>query len=75
MVDGDTIVVAYDEVTLDNILICLGSPTGGQPDGTASVPGGAFQPAAPPPLAPGLSEPVRAVEPTHAHQLKLLQLR
>jgi hypothetical protein len=44
VVYGDTIVVTYDEVTLDNILICLGSPTGMQPDGTASMPGSAFQP-------------------------------
>jgi hypothetical protein len=35
---------------------------------------GMFQLAQPPPLAPGLTEPVPPPDPTHRHQLKLLRL-
>jgi hypothetical protein len=75
VVDGATIVIAYDEVTFDNVMVCLGSPSV-VPSSTAGVPagGGGFQTAVPPPLAPGLTEPVRAVDPAHSHQLKLLRL-
>jgi hypothetical protein len=33
-----------------------------------------FTPADPPPLAPGLTEPVPAPDPAHMHQLKLIRL-
>ena len=35
---------------------------------------GEFVPAEPPPLAPGLTEPVAEPDPDHMHQLKLLRL-
>lgn len=74
VVDGATIVIAYDEVTFDNVMVLLGSPNVA-PSTTANAPGGGgFQPVLPPPLAPGLTEPVRAVDPLHSHQLKLLRL-
>ena len=38
------------------------------------VGGGDFQPAEPPPLAPGLTEPLPAPDPDHMHQLKMLRL-
>jgi hypothetical protein len=76
VVDGTSIVIAYNEVTFDNVMICLGSPTGldASTTGTTGAPSGGFQAAVPPPLAPGLTEPVRAVDPAHSHQLKLLRL-
>ncbi|MCU0867530.1 MAG: hypothetical protein MUC36_27430 [Planctomycetes bacterium] len=62
--------LGYDAV------VDLGSPMASDASTTATtgVPGGGFQAAVPPPLAPGLTEPVRAVDPAHSHQLKLLRL-
>jgi len=77
--DGDDIVIVYDEHTyggyywLDDIE--LGLPMGGPGiPGDASQPG-SFIPVEPPPLAPGMTEPLPAPNPDHAHQLKLLRIR
>jgi hypothetical protein len=76
VLDGDEIVVIYDEETYDAI-ICLGGPEvafgAGVPLGP--VAGDAFVPVDPPPLAPGMTEPVDAPDPDEMHQLKLLRLR
>ena len=78
VVDGDDVVVVYDEVTYDAWTILLG---GWFMDGREGAPGGAvlgagdgFEPAEPPTLAPGLTEPVPAPDPDHMHQLKMLRL-
>jgi hypothetical protein len=39
VVDGAAIVIAYDEVTFDNVMVCLGSPSV-VPSSTAGVPAG-----------------------------------
>ena len=76
--DGDDLVVVYDEETFDAWTICYGPPalrfSDGReaPDASAGL--GDFTPAEPPPLAPGLTEPVPAPDPEHMHQLKLLRL-
>lgn len=75
--DGDELVVVVDEVTDDCAWSWFGGPmfrttTGaGLPDGMLAGP---FQPATPPPLAPGLTEPAPPVDPLHRHQLLLLRL-
>lgn len=73
VLDGNTIVVVYDEVTIENAYVCLGAPTG--PFGSSSttgIPSGGF--ISPPPLAPGLTEPMRPPQASDAHQLVLLRL-
>ena len=77
VLDGDEIVVVYDEETWFGWLfleepVMLGVP-GGEFDGAAGAPN-EFQPAEPPPLAPGLTEPVDPADPDDMHQLKLLRL-
>jgi hypothetical protein len=77
VLDGDEIVVVYDEETWFGWLfleepIALGMP-GAEFDGAAGAPN-EFQPADPPPLAPGLTEPVDPADPDDMHQLKLLRL-
>jgi len=72
----DEIVVVYDEETIDSEIF-FGMPViSAEFDGAAGAPGAAgdFQPAEPPPLAPGLTEPVPAPDPDHMHQLKILRL-
>lgn len=71
--DGDDLVVVYDETLVENVLWIgpmLGGPFAVGPTTTAT-----FQPVAPPPLAPGMTEPVRPVDTTDTHQLKLMRLR
>ena len=69
--------VVYDEQTYDAAVFFIGAPfadlAGGAP---GSLPSAAeiFTPADPPPLAPGMTEPVPAPDPDHMHQLKLLRL-
>jgi hypothetical protein len=76
VLDGDVVVAAYDEVTLDNVMLCLGAPLGVGDRGLGGpMPTGGFQASEPPPLAPGLTQPVRSVNPADAHQLVLLRLR
>ena len=79
VLQDDGIVVVYDEETIDSAIF-FGGPeidilfdaAEGAPN--ANSPGG-FQPAEPPPLAPGLTEPVPPPDPDHMHQLKILRLR
>ena len=75
VLDGEEIVVVYDEVTFDGYeywpVIDVGAPmpAAGGADAAAD-----FLPADPPPLAPGLTEPVPVPDPLHRHQLRLLRL-
>jgi len=78
VLDGDDIVVVYDEETFDAWTICWGAPVmergGGQfLQGGAPADSG-FQAAEPPPLAPGMTQPVDPPDPDDMHQLKLLRL-
>jgi hypothetical protein len=77
VLDGDDVVVVYDEQTYDSYIICMMPPIpvperGG--GGTLAAFDDGFQAAEPPPLAPGLTEPVEDLDPDHMHQLKLLRL-
>jgi hypothetical protein len=73
--DGDDLVVVYDEETFDAAFLLGGAPWSGGLGGMAGpTTTGGFRPATPPPLAPGMTQPVPAVDPTHRHQLKLLRL-
>jgi hypothetical protein len=75
--DGDDVVVVYDEQTTDVFQIMLGiAPVGAPAGGEATFPGSAgdFVPADPPPLAPGLTEPVPPPDPDHMHQLRIARL-
>ncbi|MCU0726122.1 MAG: hypothetical protein MUE73_10080 [Planctomycetes bacterium] len=75
-VSGDEVVVVVDEETSEGWFRMLGAPEAWFVDGLT---GGAvprdFTPAEPPPLAPGMTEPVPAPDPADMHQLKLLRLR
>lgn len=74
--DGDQIVVAVDELTQDAAYTCLGLfPQSGNAAQTTGGPlQGQFLAANPPPLAPGMTQPLPAVVPTHAHQLQLIRI-
>lgn len=76
VLDGDQIVVAVDEVTQDAAYVCLGMfQQSGNAAQTAGGPiQGGFRAATPPPLAPGMTQPLPAVVPTHAHQLQLVRI-
>ena len=77
VVDGEDLVVVYDEQTYDGGIWCMGvfDAEGREFTGPDPVVGGGdFQPAEPPPLAPGLTEPLPAPDPDHMHQLKMLRL-
>jgi len=75
--DGDDVVVVVDEEKSQPFAVMvMGGDIRGVPEGTgagAPVPGD-FQAADPPPLAPGLLEPVPAPDPAQRHQLKLIRL-
>jgi len=75
LVDGDDIVVVYDEHTYDGYMdiLPLGLPIGAAPGTVAED--SEFRAADPPPLAPGMTEPLPAPDPTQAHQLRLLRMR
>ena len=78
VLDGDEIVVVYDEETYFAWLF-FGGPEidfgGPVPLGSeADAASGNFIPAEPPPLAPGLTEPVPPPNPDDMHQLKILRL-
>jgi len=76
VLDGDELVVVYDEVTQDSWPLYM--PTSGTGlSTTTSLPPvfSPFQPASPPPLAEGLTEPSPPIDPLHRHQLKLLRLQ
>jgi hypothetical protein len=73
----DEITIVYDEETIVGGF-AIGMPvvdvfSGVGADGAASAP--EFEPADPPPLAPGLTEPAPAADPDHMHQLRILRLR
>ncbi|MHC4858792.1 MAG: hypothetical protein ACYTDY_01725 [Planctomycetota bacterium] len=77
VLDGDDVVVVYDEETFDAWFACVGPPFLGGAFGPELDAGGAapdFTPAEPPPLAPGLTEPVPDPDPEHMHQLRLLRM-
>lgn len=75
--DGNQIVAAYDEVENDAELMSLMMFR----SGTSTTLGGgiilppSFSVASPPPLAPGMTLPMPAPNPAHAHQLKVLRLQ
>lgn len=74
--DGDELVVVFDEVTFDGAFICLGTMTA-MPSGGLSSPMTTSNPfirANPPPLAPGMTLPVPAIDTAHAHQLRLVRI-
>ncbi len=73
---GDDIVVVYDEETYEGWYCVMDAPSvlsGGALDAAEGLPRD-FTPAEPPPLAPGMTEPVPAPDPGDMHQLKLLRL-
>jgi len=76
--DGDDIVIVFDEEkTQPFAVMMMGEDMRGvpMPDGAPGMPAaGDFEVADPPPLAPGLTEPVPAPDPAHRHQLKLMRL-
>jgi hypothetical protein len=75
--DGDDIVVAFDEERSEPFAIMMlgGDIRGGAEGGGLGAPAaGDFDAADPPPLAPGLTQPVPTPDPAHRHQLKLMQL-
>ncbi|MEN8151706.1 MAG: hypothetical protein ABFS86_17960 [Planctomycetota bacterium] len=78
VLDGDDVVIVYDEQTFDAWTICYGAPFLERSlDGPMTFGAGAedgFQAAEPPPLAPGMTEPVAPPDPDHMHQLKLIRL-
>ncbi|MCK6479926.1 MAG: hypothetical protein L6R43_07185 [Planctomycetes bacterium] len=81
VVDGEDVVLVYDEQTYDAWTWC-GGGWAGERMGPAAGGGvvfldgeGGFVPAEPPPLAPGLRSPVPAPDPEQMHQLKLLRWR
>ncbi len=77
VLDGDDVVLVYDEQTYDAMVFLGGGwfeGGRGWDVGLAAAPGAEFSPAEPPPLAPGLTEPVPAPDPDHMHQLKMLRL-
>jgi len=74
VLDGDDIVIVFDEHTYSGYVWAsdvLGGPEVAIPADGA----GSFVPADPPPLAPGMTEPLPAPDPDHAHQLKILRIR
>ncbi|MCB9877845.1 MAG: hypothetical protein H6835_09610 [Planctomycetes bacterium] len=79
VIDGDELVVVYDEVTQDAAFVyfAMWSPW----NGTGVLAGGDivlspnFGAATPPPLAPGMAEPLPPVDPAHAHQLVLTRIQ
>lgn len=72
---GDDLVVVFQETTQD--FVCMGGPMiGAVPPGApmAASAAGGFTAATPPPLAPGLTNPLPAPDAADRHQLKLLRL-
>ncbi|MFM1872591.1 MAG: hypothetical protein RL398_2013, partial [Planctomycetota bacterium] len=76
VVDGDRLTVVVDEVTYDHTAWVLGIPVRGELQifGPQVTTAGGFRPSAPPPFAPGLTEPMRSPVAADAHQLLLLRL-
>lgn len=76
VLDGDELVVVYDEETFETEFVCYFAQNfGSTAVTTGSLPtGSTFTIADPPPLAPGMTEPVRAVNRAHRHQLRLVRI-
>lgn len=76
VVDGDRLTVVVDEVTYDHTAWVLGIPVRGELQifGPQVTTAGGFRPSAPPPFAPGLTEPLRSPVAADAHQLLLLRV-
>ncbi len=73
--DGDDIVVVLDEERSEPFAVMfLGDDIRGAEGGLGAPAAGDFEVADPPPLAPGLTQPVPAPDPAHRHQLKLMRL-
>jgi len=76
VLDGDDIVIVFDEHTYSGYLwledVRVGIDIAFPAD---AAEGGSFVPVEPPPLAPGMTEPLPAPDPDHAHQLKILRIR
>ncbi len=74
--DGDDLVVVFDEVTQDS-WPCFMPTSGDFATTTGWLPPvfAPFTPATPPPLAPGLTEPAPPIDSLHRHQLKLVRLQ
>lgn len=77
VLDGDEIVVVYHEETVDgyDILPVFETIDGPLAAGDAALPPAPFTPAEPPPLAPGLTEPVPPIDNTHRGKLILLRIQ
>ncbi|MFQ5654541.1 MAG: hypothetical protein ACE5GW_07400 [Planctomycetota bacterium] len=74
--DGDDVLVVYDEQTFDSYYVYF---MGGGGLATPVLMGMGmgmppFQAAEPPPLAPGMTEPLPGPDPSHQHQLRMLRL-
>ena len=76
--DGDDIVVVFNEQTTSpyDVIFALGDFGAVGAAGSAALPTAedGFVPAEPPPLAPGLTEPVRPPNPDHSNQLRVIRL-
>jgi hypothetical protein len=73
--DGDDVVVVYDEHTYDTMFFCGGPPLGlPVMMSTSPAAGAAFNPATPPPLAPGMTQTLPAPNPDDSHQLKCVRM-
>lgn len=79
VLDGDELVVVYDEVTHDAAFLCMGMWTvandTGVLSGTDVLSSPQFGAATPPPLAPGMTEALPPVDPAHSHQLVLVRIQ
>ena len=75
--DGDDIVIVFDEHTYSGYVWLDGANGAPSPllPVDAAAEGDSFVPVEPPPLAPGMTEPLPAPDPDHAHQLKILRIR
>ena len=77
VLDGDDVVIVYDEETFDGYVFFIDAPMRGMDfeGGPAPTAGDAgFVPAVPPPLAEGMTEELPPPDPDHMHQLKLIRL-
>jgi len=76
--DGDDVVVVVNEQTTNpyDIIYFGGDVRFGGAGGGPALPtaDGSFVPAEPPPLAPGLTEPLPPPDPDHMNQLKLIRM-
>jgi hypothetical protein len=74
VLDGNQLVVVYDEVTFDSLFLCWTMLVVNATTTSGALPP-TWNPASPPPLAPGLTLPMPAPDPAHAHQLVLLRIQ